>query len=165
MPSTQISVLEDRWYSYEFKINLLIIVSDNSLPDDKKIERISACKEPFMQDRHHQTRLQLAKSCNRFKRNMSALVLYDTDPEAAYKFFHGLYLDVKSVYYSGNRLASKIACLDKNESAEKTAYKIALNEWLSSIDESDIPSFEFNFVRNWLYCLIKNNDHRGVDAL
>lgn len=165
LPSKQISILEDKWCSYEFKINLLMIVSDDSLSNEEKLERIRAFKQPFSNERYHQLRLNLASSCNHFQRNMSALILYETNPEVAYKYFHALYLENKNVYYSGNRFASKLAYLDKSESSDNIDYKTALNEWLSSIDDSDIQSMNCSFIRNWFHCLIKNNDLRGVDAL
>lgn len=165
LPSMQISILEDKWCSYEFKINLLMIVSDDSLSNEEKLERIRGCKQPFRKERNHQLRVNLAASCNRFKRNMSALILHETNPEAAYKYFHALYQEDKTVYYSGNRFASKLAYLDKSDSSENIDYKSALNEWLSSIDDSDVRSVDCNFIKNWFHCLIKNNDLRGIDAL
>lgn len=165
LPSTQISILEDKWCSYEFKINLLMIVSDNSLSNDEKLERIRGYKQPFRNERNHQLRMNLAGSCNRFQRNMNALVLHETNPETAYKYFHALYQEDKTVYYSGNRFASKLAYLDKRESSENIEYKTALIEWLSSIDDSDVQSVDCNFIKNWFHCLIKNDDLRGIDAL
>ncbi|MEY8212903.1 MAG: hypothetical protein RPR97_00330, partial [Colwellia sp.] len=105
LPSTQISILEDKWCAYEFKINLLMVVSDDALSNEKKLEMMRDFEQPFRREKNNQVRLQLAGSCNRFKRNMSALILHEINPEAAYKCYHGLYLEDNNDYYSGNRFS------------------------------------------------------------
>jgi len=165
LPSTQISILEDKWRSYEFKITLLMIVSDDSLSNEEKLERIQGYEQPFRKEKNHQLKLNLAGSCNRFQRHMSALITHETDPEKSYNYFNSLYREDKTVYYSGNRFASKLAHLDKSESSENIDYKNTLDEWLRSIDDSDIQVVDCNFIKNWFHCLIKNNDLRGIDAL
>lgn len=163
--SAHISMLQDKWRSYDFKINLWMVVRENSLSGEQKLEKIQGLKQPFKQERSHHLRLNLAGSCNRFQRNMRALILHEINPETAYKYFHALYLEDRSIYYSGNRLASKLAYLDANETNVDSGYRDALNEWLDSIDGCDVQEVDCNFIKNWLYCLIKNNDLRGIDAL
>ncbi len=162
--SSHISKLQDNWKAYEFKVGLLVIISDVNLSDEEKLEKIREPSLPFKSERTHQIRKSLALDCERFKRQMSALILYEIDPEAAYRCFDSLYGELRTHYFSGNRFASKLKLLDQSKDSPQGEYKVALNEWLKSIVGVNVHEIDFNIILNWLHCLNKMHDYRGVDA-
>jgi hypothetical protein len=165
LPALDISRLQDKWKVYEFKVGLLIIVNDAKLSDEDKLEEIRKNTIPFKSERTNQIKQGLASNCERFQRQMSALVLYTLNPEAAYRYFDGLYRELRTLYYAGNRFASKLKSLDKNQESTEVEYKKALNEWLESVNDENIHEIDFNIISNWLYCLNKAHEFRGVDTL
>ncbi|WP_165727657.1 hypothetical protein [Pseudoalteromonas sp. 31A1] len=165
LPSLEILRLQDKWKVYEFKVRLLIIVNDANLSDEGKLEEIRKTAVPFKSNRTNQIQQSLVSNCERFRRQMSALVLFTLNPEAAYRYFDGLYRQWRTGYYAGNRFASRLKFLDTNQESTDVEYKRALNEWLEFFNDENIHELDFNIISNWIYCLVKVHDLRGVDAL
>ena len=161
--SYHFSELKNKWDSYEFKVELLKIINDNSLTSSERIELLRKLENPFSSSNHDRFKY-LFKSCNYFRRFMIAMAWYEENPETSYQYFDSLYKEDRNIQYSGNRLASKLAILDKNNS-EINNYQHALSEWLDTVSDIDIQSIEAAFIQNWIDCLVKVSNHNGVEKL
>ncbi|MCG7530413.1 hypothetical protein MHM98_03440 [Psychrobium sp. MM17-31] len=165
LSTANISKLKDDWSAYEFKVGLLLISKDESLSDENKLDSLRKAVLPFEGEDTHHVRQELTTNCERFQKQITALILYSTNPEAAYKYFDGLYRELRTHDIAGNRFASKLKYLDSNLETTKADYKKALSEWLESASGVNAHEIDFNIISNWLYCLNKINDFRGVDVL
>ena len=157
--------LHNNWLTYEFKVNLLIIANDVSLSTQQKRDLLNSLENPFKEEKNsYNLRHNLYKNCKHFRRTIIAMSIYDDDPETAYCYFDYLYRECADIKYSGNRFCSKLSVLERSNSEIKH-YQHALSEWLETLNNVDIQKIQSTFIQNWIYCLIKINDHKGIDTL
>ena len=158
------SQIQNSWISYEFKVNLLIISNDTSLSTNEKLKLLREQENPFKSATLHTPKHNLLKGCDEFQRTMLALILFKEKPETAYQYFDCLYKENKNIQHSGNRFASKLSFLDKNNSENKK-YQHALSEWLETTEHISIQKIETSFIQNWFHCLLKLDDHKKIAEL
>ena len=159
---------KNTWKTIDYKVNLLRVFSDNSLPTEEKIKHGHSIENPFENAKpYHQVHQQAKVECEQFLQYITAIENYQHKPELSAVELFRLCFETKNniKIYVRQWFAAKLRCLDKNEHSVNQDYRHLLSDYLNMEGELKIDQLDVPYLQNLIDCYRRIKAYKKIESI